>query len=141
METKVAKQIKWWSAVIGTFLLLILLYVWEMRGVLTAILLLACIVTIASILMQSSKGGGLAALGGMGEQSPFGSRAAGPLRYLTYFFAAVFLVCTILLGRLSIARHPSTPRRVPVRQIPLTPKKAPPPAKSRAPKGKNPAAP
>jgi len=100
MEPKVARQVKWWSVVVGTFALLLLLYSWQMQGMLTAILVLASVLTVLAILMQSSKGGGLAALGGMGEQTPFGSRAGGPLRYVTYFLAGVFLVCVVLLGRL-----------------------------------------
>ena len=57
---------------------------------------------IGSILLQSGKGGGLAAIGGLGDQSAFGTRTSTFLTKVTYLIGAAFIVTTIFLFKLSI---------------------------------------
>ena len=61
-----------------------------------------CVFLIGSILLQSGKGGGLAAIGGLGDQSAFGTRSSTFLSKVTYLIGAAFIVATIFLFKLSI---------------------------------------
>jgi len=58
-----------------------------------------CVVMIVAILLQSGKGGGLAALGGLGGDSLFGARAATPLAKATYVLGALFVFLCALMVR------------------------------------------
>jgi protein translocase SecG subunit len=53
-------------------------------------------------LLQSGKGGGLAAIGGLGDQSAFGTRTNTFITKITYLIGAAFIVTTIFLFKLSI---------------------------------------
>ena len=61
-----------------------------------------CVFLIGSILLQSGKGSGLAAIGGLGDQSAFGTRSSTFLSKVTYLIGAASIVATIFLFKLSI---------------------------------------
>ena len=71
-----------------------------LKVVLTAIHVVICIVLVVSILLQSSKGGGLAGtFGGQATSSIFGPRgAASALGTLTQYLAAGFLILSLALS-------------------------------------------
>ncbi|MBN2031061.1 preprotein translocase subunit SecG [bacterium] len=75
-----------------------------MAGLLTVIHVLVCIFLVISILLQSSKGGGLAGVfgGGGGMGSVFGGRgAASFLAKVTMWLGVVFAVTSITIALLS----------------------------------------
>ncbi len=82
-----------------------------MVGFLTFIHILVCIVLVVSILLQSSKGGGLAGMfGGGGGAGVFGARGAATfLSKVTMYMAIAFGVTTITIAFLS-AKVNQTPR-------------------------------
>ena len=129
MEPKTARTVKWTAAIGGSLLLLVCLYAARWHGVLSTIHVLICGLLITGILFQSGKGGGLAALGGMSDQSPFGARSSSALRHATYFLAGLFLLAALLLVKLPTVKtvsEPTAPLRVdqPV-EAPKTPAPAP----------------
>ncbi|MBM4083627.1 MAG: preprotein translocase subunit SecG [Planctomycetes bacterium] len=144
MEPNVARIVRW---VVGCAIALgvvVLLYYFELRALLTSVLMLTCVLLVTAILMQSSKGGGLAALGGLGDQSPFGARSAGPLRNVTYVLAGLFAAIIILLGRLhsvapTAAASRSAQPRMPAQQAPAPAKSPLKPAEKPAEKAPAPA--
>lgn len=71
-----------------------------MYTVLTILFVLACALMVVTILMQSSKGGGLAAsFGGMGASSAFGPRgAASFLQKVTIFLAVLYALLCIFIN-------------------------------------------
>jgi preprotein translocase subunit SecG len=83
-----------------------------MMGFLIAIHVLVCILLIISILMQSSKGGGMAGVFGGGGNigGVFGGRgAASFLQKATMWLGVTFAVMTILIGVVSV-RTSSAPK-------------------------------
>ena len=100
MEAQTARKAKWGAVILGTLLLMMVLYSAQWGGLLTFIHVLACALLVTAILIQSGKGGGLAALGGMGDQSPFGTHSSAALRHVSYFLAGVFLTGCLFLVRL-----------------------------------------
>ena len=76
-----------------------------MAGLLTVIHVLVCIFLVVSILLQSSKGGGLAGMfggGGGGMGSVFGGRgAASFLAKVTMWLGVAFAVTSITIALLS----------------------------------------
>ena len=75
-----------------------------MYGILVAIHIFISLTLVISILMQSSKGGGLAgAFGGAGTSAVFGGRgAASFLQKLTTGLVAAFMVIAIIISFTSI---------------------------------------
>ncbi len=120
MEPKTARTVKWTGIIAGSFVLLLVLYSAQWTGLLKVIQILACVTLVAAILLQSGKGGGLAALGGMGDQSPFGARSNVALRNLSYFLAGVFLLTILLLVRLSAVQRKAGPAMMPGAQAPMS---------------------
>ncbi len=57
---------------------------------------------IGSVLLQSGKGGGLAAIGGLADQSAMGTQTGGILAKVTYLVGAVFIVSTLFLTKLTL---------------------------------------
>ena len=120
MEPKTARTVKWTGIIAGTFVLLLVLYSAQWTGLLKTIQVLACLTLVAVILLQSGKGGGLAALGGMGDQSPFGARSNVALRNVSYFLAGVFLLTILLLVRLSTVQRAAGPAMMPGARTPMS---------------------
>ena len=142
MEPKTARTVKWTSTIVLALVLLLGLYFVGWGGLLSFIHVVICAVMVGAILLQSSKGGGLAALGGMGDQSPFGARSSAALRNLTYFLAGLFLLATLLLVKLPSRRTagPAAPV-APLAPAPVSRPTAPPDKAAKQPAAKTPATP
>jgi preprotein translocase subunit SecG len=86
-------------------------------NILIAVHVLVCIVLILVVLLQSSKGGGLAgAFGGAGGQTMFGGQETATfLSKATTYLAIAFMVLSLLLAFLSARRGQGGTRSV-VRQ-------------------------
>ena len=99
---KAEKAFKWGIAIIVIFGILNAFYFLNIVIGLKIALPVLCMFLIGSILLQSGKGGGLAAIGGLGDQSAFGTRSSTFLSKITYLIGAAFIVATIFLFKLSI---------------------------------------
>ena len=95
-------KLKWITTIVIVFGLLALFYVFNWPGVLKAILIFSCIVLIACVLLQAGKGGGLAAIGGLADESALGTQSGGVLVKITYLMGAIFIVSTLLLTKLTL---------------------------------------
>lgn len=95
------KTAKWGLAIIVVFGLISVMFMFKMVYVLKVFLVLTCVVMIGTILLQAGRGGGLAAIGGIQDQSAFGTRTSTFLSKLTYLIGAVFIVSTICLTKIS----------------------------------------
>ncbi len=93
---------KWITAVVIIFGLLTVFFILGMSTVLKSLLIFSCVVLIGCVLLQSGKGGGLAAIGGLADQSAMGTQTGGVLAKVTYLMGAVFLVTTLLLTKLTL---------------------------------------
>ncbi|MDR4508898.1 MAG: preprotein translocase subunit SecG [Candidatus Brocadiaceae bacterium] len=99
---KSEKAFKWGIAIIVIFGLLNAFYFLNWIIALKVALPILCVFMIGAILLQSGKGGGLAAIGGLGDQAAFGTRTSSFLTQVTYLIGAAFIVTTILLFKLSV---------------------------------------
>lgn len=95
-------NLKWIAAIVIVFGLLAVFYILGWSTVLKSSLIFACVVLIGCVLLQSGKGGGLAAIGGLADQSALGTQTGGVLAKVTYLVAAVFIVATLLLTKQSL---------------------------------------
>ncbi|BBO18015.1 preprotein translocase subunit SecG [Candidatus Brocadia pituitae] len=102
---KAEKAFKWGIAIIVIFGILNAFYFFNLIIAFKIVLPILCVFMIGSILLQSGKGGGLAAIGGLGDQSAFGTRTSTFLTKVTYLIGAAFIVATVFLFKLSIATH------------------------------------
>lgn len=93
---------KWITAVVIVFGLLTMFFILGWSTVLKSALIFSCIVLIGSVLLQSGKGGGLAAIGGLADQSAMGTQTGGILAKITYLVGAVFIVATLFLTKLTL---------------------------------------
>lgn len=93
---------KWITAVVIVFGLLTVFFILGWSTVLKSSLIFSCVVLVGCVLLQSGKGGGLAAIGGLADQSAMGTQTGGVLARVTYLVAAVFIVATLLLTKLSL---------------------------------------
>ncbi|HHT9109977.1 MAG TPA: preprotein translocase subunit SecG [Candidatus Brocadiaceae bacterium] len=110
---KAEKAFKWAIAIIVIFGILNAFYFLNIVMGLKIALVILCVFMIGSILLQSGKGGGLAAIGGLGDQAAFGTRTSTFLSKVTYLIGAAFIVATIFLFKLSIpARNTMEPPSV-----------------------------
>lgn len=76
--------------------------------VLTVLHVLVCFFLIAVVLLQSGKGGDIAAtFGGMGSQTAFGPRGAGTVLTRATTYAAVLFMITSLSLAIYASRRPS----------------------------------
>jgi protein translocase SecG subunit len=96
------KAFKWGIAIIVIFGILNAFYFLNLVTGLKIALPILCVFMIGSILLQSGKGGGLASIGGLGDQAAFGTRTSTFLTKVTYLIGAAFIVATIFLFKLSI---------------------------------------
>lgn len=93
---------KWITAVVIIFGMLTVFFILGWSTVLKSTLIFSCIVLIGCVLLQSGKGGGLAAIGGLADQSAMGTQAGGILSKITYLVGAVFIVATLFLTKLTL---------------------------------------
>jgi protein translocase SecG subunit len=99
------KQVKKWAIIGSFFALALLFYALGWRGWLTAYVLIIGLLSVAAVLIQSGRGGGLAAsLGGMGGDSLFGARSATPIARATYVMLGLFIFNCMLIAKLPVAR-------------------------------------
>ena len=99
---KAEKAFKWGIAILVVFGILNAFYFLNIVVGLKIVLPILCVFLIGSILLQSGKGGGLAAIGGLGDQAAFGTRTSSFLTQITYLIGAAFIVATIFLFKLSV---------------------------------------
>ncbi len=95
-------KLKWITAIVIIFGLLAMFYTYNWSGVLKTTLIFSCIVLIGCILLQAGKGGGLAAIGGLADESAMGTQPGGVLAKITYLVGAVFIVSTLMLTKLTL---------------------------------------
>lgn len=100
---KAEKAFKWGIAIIVIFGILNAFYFFNLIIAFKIVLPILCVFMIGAILLQSGKGGGLAAIGGLGDQSAFGTRTSTFLTKVTYLIGAAFIVATVFLFKLSIS--------------------------------------
>ncbi len=96
-------KLKWIMTIVIVFGLLAMFYTFNWSGVLKTTLIFSCIVLIGCILLQAGNGGGLAAIGGLADESAMGSQPGGVLAKITYLVGAVFIVSTLLLTNLTLS--------------------------------------
>lgn len=99
---KAERAFKWVIAIIVIFGILNAFYFLNLVIAFKIAIPVLCVFLIGSILLQSGKGGGLAAIGGLGDQSAFGTRTNTFLTQVTYLVGAAFIVATIFLFKMSI---------------------------------------
>jgi protein translocase SecG subunit len=92
---------QWILASVVVFGIIGALYYFRWVFLLKTFLVLNCLALVGAILLQAGKGGGLAAIGGLADQSAFGTRTSTFLGKLTYFIGAAFIVSTLCLTKLS----------------------------------------
>lgn len=112
---KAEKAFKWGIAIVVIFGILNAFYFLHLVTALKVVLPILCVLMIGSILLQSGKGGGLAAIGGLGDQAAFGTRTSTFLTKVTYLIGAAFIVSTIFLFKLSIPSR--TIQTIPVHDV------------------------
>lgn len=94
------------GAIVGSFFALALVfYLLNWRTLLVVYVMVVGLVSVLAILIQSGKGGGLAAsFGGMGRDSILGVRAATPIAKATYVLLALFVFICILIARMGVVQ-------------------------------------
>ena len=95
--------LKWAVAIIIIFGLITTFFVLQWAVVLKIFLIFLAISLIGLVLLQSGKGGGLAAIGGLSDQSMMGTQSGTILSKITYLFGGAVIVSIILLSKLSVA--------------------------------------
>lgn len=105
MKLEGQKLFKWGIAIVTIFGIIGTLFRLELVTPLLVVLILTSCVLIISILLQAGKGGGLAAIGGLTDQTTFGTRTGTFLSKVTYLIGAVFIVTTICLTKIYTTRH------------------------------------
>ncbi len=96
-------KLKWITAIVIIFGSLTMFYVLRWPTVLKTSLIFISVVLIGSVLLQAGRGGGLAAIGGLEDQSAMGTRTGGVLTRITYLLGASFIFTTILLTKLTLS--------------------------------------
>lgn len=94
---------KWGIAIFIIFGLLTLFFIFQWGIVLKISLIVLSIVLIATVLIQSGRGGGLAAIGGLSDQSMMGTKTGSFLGNVTYLLGAAVFVSGILLSKTNIS--------------------------------------
>ncbi|MEF8788350.1 MAG: preprotein translocase subunit SecG [Planctomycetota bacterium] len=114
------------GAIAGSFFLLaLLLYLFNLGGALTFYALVTAFVLVLMILIQSGRGGGLAALGGMDSEAVLGTHSATPIAKATYVVGALFVFTCMLAARLGLVGRTSQPDDIAPDQPPAKQQKAP----------------
>ncbi len=103
MDEELRAKIKKWFVVGSFFALAVLFYAMGWRTALVAYVIVLGVLATLAILIQSGKGGGLAAsLGGLGGESVLGVRSATPIAKATYVMLALFIVNCMLVARMPV---------------------------------------
>ena len=105
MQLNAEKLLKWGIAIVTIFGMIGVFFRLELVTPLFIVLILTCCVLVLLILLQAGKGGGLAALGGLTDQTAFGTKTGTFLSKVTYLVGATFIVATICLTKISTTRH------------------------------------
>ncbi|MBI2560424.1 MAG: preprotein translocase subunit SecG [Planctomycetes bacterium] len=105
MKLNAEKLLKWGIAIVTIFGIIGALFRLELVTPLFIVLILTCCVLVLLILLQAGKGGGLAALGGLTDQTAFGTKTGTFLSKVTYLVGAAFIVTTICLTKITTTRH------------------------------------
>ncbi len=95
-------KFKWITTIVIIFGLLAMFYAYNWSGVLKTTLIFSCIVLIGCVLLQAGKGGGLAAIGGLADDTAMGAQSGGILAKITYLIGAIFIISTLLLTKLTL---------------------------------------
>lgn len=95
-------KLKWITAIVIIFGLLTIFYMFRWSAVLKPLLILFSVVLIGAVLLQAGRGGGLAAIGGLADQTALGTRTSTVLSKITYLVGASFIFTTILLTKLTL---------------------------------------
>ncbi|MDR4505797.1 MAG: preprotein translocase subunit SecG [Candidatus Scalindua sp.] len=95
-------KFKWILAIVIIFGLIAMFFAFQWSGVLKVTLIASCVILVGVVLLQSGKGGGLAAIGGFSDQSAFGTKTGTVLGKITYLIGAAFIFTTILLTKLTL---------------------------------------
>lgn len=99
------KLLKKIAVVAAFFALALVFYALKWRGALVVYVLLVGVLSVLAILIQSGRGGGLAAsLGGLGGDSLLGTHSATPIAKATYVMLGLFVFICMLTARLGA--HP-----------------------------------
>lgn len=93
--------LKWALAVFIIFGMLTAFFILGWTTVLKVSLIVIAIALIGCILLQSGRGGGLAAIGGLTDQSMMGTKTGSFLGNVTYLIGAALFVSVILLSKSS----------------------------------------
>jgi len=96
-------KLKWVTAIVIIFGLLAMFYTFNWSGVLKTTLISSCIVLIGCVLLQAGKGGGLAAIGGLADDTALRAQSGGVLPKITYLVGAIFIISTLLLTKLTLS--------------------------------------
>jgi len=96
-------KLKWITVIVIIFGSLTMFYVLRWPTVLKTSLIFISVVLIGSVLLQAGRGGGLAAIGGLEDQSALGTKTGGVLTKITYLLGASFIFTTILLTKLTLS--------------------------------------
>lgn len=105
MRLDAEKLLKWGIAIVAIFGIIGVFFRLELVAPLLIILILTCCILVLTILLQAGKGGGLAAIGGLTDQTAFGTKTGTFLSKVTYLVGAAFIVATICLTKIYTTRH------------------------------------
>lgn len=124
------------GAIVGSFFALALLfYALGWRRLLVAYVVITGVLAVLAILLQSGRGGGLAAsLGGLGADSLLGTHSATPIAKATYVMLGLFVFITMLVARMGLSRPaegglippPQPAKEAPLRDFGVEPPGEPP---------------
>ncbi|MGR3179539.1 MAG: preprotein translocase subunit SecG [Candidatus Anammoxibacter sp.] len=111
--------IKWAIVIVIIFGLQTTFFILEWTTVLKVSLIIVAIAMIGNILLQSGRGGGLAAIGGLTDQSMMGTQTGAFLQYVTFLLGAVFFVTVIFVSKASFSPNVQAPLSVQNISIPV----------------------
>lgn len=104
---EIRKKLKKVAIVASFFVAALVFYALEWRLMLKVYLMTVAVLSVLVILIQSGRGGGLAAsLGGMGGDSLLGARSATPIAKATYVMLGLFIFICVLVARMGPVRAP-----------------------------------
>ncbi len=119
MKLNPEKLFKWGIAIVIIFGIIGTLFRLKLVTPLFVVLILTSCVLVLMILLQAGKGGGLAALGGLSDQTAFGTKTGTFLSKVTYLAGAIFIVTTVCLTKVYTARYVITLPPVSEAQAPV----------------------
>jgi len=102
------KVLKKWTYLAVLWGLAFVFYFLRLRTMLLAYMLIMCVVMVLAILLQSGRGGGLAAIGGMGGENILGTRASTPVAKATFAIGILFMIGALLATKMPPPRVSGT---------------------------------